>query len=103
MPPCSERPLYLSGTVYTHMKTHLTFFYIFFLLTAFTSQANRGFEKKMQRADQLYTSGSYGSALDLYLEIYSSDSSNCELNYKIGDCYLRTEKSSANAEKYLKK
>src|SRR5262245_49321045 len=64
---------------------------------------NRDFERKLERADLLYRNGNYHAALKMYLELYRSDSANCNLCYKIGVCYLKSEKNSPDALPFFKK
>jgi outer membrane protein OmpA-like peptidoglycan-associated protein len=50
----------------------------------------KGTEKKMNRATELYVNGNYKEALAVFLQVYKTDTSNSNLCYKIGACYLNT-------------
>jgi outer membrane protein OmpA-like peptidoglycan-associated protein len=60
-------------------------------------------DKRLIRAEELYSGGSYASALSAFLEVYSLDSLNFRLCYRIGECYLKTGSSSPRAEYYLRR
>lgn len=62
---------------------------------------NKGIDKQFVRAEELYTAGSYRSALTLFLELYPLDSLNSYLCYRIGECYLKTGTSNEKAEYFL--
>lgn len=69
----------------------------------FYSFNKRDYERKFERAQNLYTNGNYSDALRMYLEIFKNDSTNCNLCYKIGACYLKTEHEQKKALRFLKK
>lgn len=48
----------------------------------------KAYEKKLERADELYKGGSFANALPLYLELFEADSANMNVSYKIGSIYL---------------
>jgi outer membrane protein OmpA-like peptidoglycan-associated protein len=64
---------------------------------------SRDFEKKFDRAEVLYKGGNFSNALPMYLELYRSDSTNFNICYKLGACYLRTGKSYDKAVHFLEK
>ena len=45
-------------------------------------------KKKFTEAEYLFLDEEYSNALPLYLALYNQDSTNANLNYKIGLCYL---------------
>src|SRR5690606_26223544 len=63
----------------------------------------RDFERKLERANLYYSNGNYQAALKMYLELYKSDSSNCNLCYKIGVCYLKTDRRGQEALPFFQK
>src|SRR6478735_5975141 len=65
--------------------------------------SSKGLERKYERAEELYSGGSFAIALPMYLELYMADSSNLNICYRLGDCYLKTGASSKKAEYYLQK
>jgi outer membrane protein OmpA-like peptidoglycan-associated protein len=81
--------------------------YVCLALTGLDAMAgggnNRDFERKLERADLLFRNGNYSAALKMYLDLYTNDSSNCNINYKIGVCYIKTEKNSSDALPYFQK
>src|SRR5437868_4330934 len=87
--------------------TALSFGFLLFLhsqnILAFNPINTRGYEKKFERAEQLYKGGSYVNALSVYLELYASDSTNMNVCYKTGDCYLKTGNGFKKAISYLAK
>jgi outer membrane protein OmpA-like peptidoglycan-associated protein len=87
------------------MKKIITVFLIAFLInaTALAARGIRGFDRKLERAEELYHGGSFYNALTAYLELYKADSSNCNISYRLGDCYLKTGGSPKKALYYLKK
>lgn len=60
-------------------------------------------KKKFFNADKAFDFGDYLNARVLYLELYQLDSTNGELNYKIGVCSFEMKKFRKEAMKYLKK
>lgn len=64
---------------------------------------SREFLKKFERANVLYDGANYADALQLYLELYSLDSTNLNLCYKIGACYLKHGKQHKKAAVFLEK
>lgn len=82
------------------MKTVLIFLN---LTIACSLSAGSGNERVLQRAIELYNGGSYHNALKMYLDIWATDSSNSQVAFRIGACYLKTGLSSKKAEHYLRK
>lgn len=52
-------------------------------------------------ANSFYTEGDYYSALDAYLNIYKTNPKSTEVNYRLGICYLSTNKDKSKAIPYL--
>jgi outer membrane protein OmpA-like peptidoglycan-associated protein len=65
--------------------------------------SSKGMDRKFERAEELFNGGSFSSALPFYVELYSADSSNLNICYKIGSCYLKMGKDTKRAEYFLKK
>ena len=57
---------------------------------------------EMKRADNLYRLNKFDKALEAYLSIYKSDKENDLVNYRIGNCYLKSIEK-AKALPYLEK
>lgn len=70
-----------------------------------TSFSSTGKEsgKKLERAETLYDGGNYADALPVFLELYAADSSNSNICYKVGSCYLKTGHQHMQATYFLKK
>lgn len=86
------------------MKTRIKFVIIFSFFT-WCGYGSQGKEsgKKFERAQSLYMGGNYADALTLFLELYKADSSNANICYKIGHCYLKSGRQNKNAVYYLQK
>jgi outer membrane protein OmpA-like peptidoglycan-associated protein len=67
------------------------------------SAGGRDFDKKLDRAEGLYHGGHFSNALPVYLELFKSDSTNLNVCYKIGACYLKTGIQHGKAIYYLEK
>jgi outer membrane protein OmpA-like peptidoglycan-associated protein len=59
--------------------------------------------RKYIRAKDLFESGNYAEALKIYLDLYLKDSSNCNISYKVGTCYLNTGKDAKRALFFLQR
>ncbi len=58
-------------------------------------------KKKYSDAEFHVASNNYALALPLYLEVFTSDPSNANLNYKIGICYLKSVSEKNKAVPFL--
>jgi hypothetical protein len=67
------------------------------------AQDKKGFDRNMDKANDLYDYGDYKNALSTYEEIYSQDSSNPRINYKIGSCLFFLKKNKKEALRYMQK
>jgi outer membrane protein OmpA-like peptidoglycan-associated protein len=78
---------------------------ILFFLTICTSafSQSREYREKFTQGNYLVLEQNYQLALDYYLEAYKIDSSNSNINYKIGMCYLQTATQKNAALPYLQK
>ncbi|MBA3664925.1 MAG: PD40 domain-containing protein [Bacteroidetes bacterium] len=83
----------------------LRFIFLFCVVFELQSFAFKGkeYDKKFEQAEILYQGGNYYNALPVYLELFSADSSNSNISYKIGSCYLKSGYQHRNAIYYLKK
>lgn len=61
------------------------------------------FTLKFEKANEVYKAGNFFEALPMYLELYKSDSTNSNICYLVGDCYLRARNAKANSLPYLEK
>ena len=69
---------------------------------AITSQ-NSKFKEKFTEGNFLLLEKNYQMALRNFLEAYAIDSSNCNLDYKIGICYLNLSSEKEKALSFLEK
>lgn len=101
------------------MKT-LSFHFCIFLLSGYSSIAqnnNEVFAKDFNRAEkifskvyqdgkdeaQTYSKGGYSAALPIFLRLYKLDSTNKNIAFKLGVCYLSSRKERALAIPYFLK
>jgi hypothetical protein len=70
-------------------QTACIFFFLISSITVTFSQT-REYREKFTQGNYLVLEQNYLLALDYYLEAYKIDSSNCNINYKVGMCYLKT-------------
>ena len=63
------------------------FFSIFFLISTY-AQENKGLQDTFLEAEFFFMNEDYSDALTYYLQLYESLPDNCNLAYRIGDCYL---------------
>ncbi len=83
----------------------------FFSILTFSSFAQLGektvlnmlYNTKFTEGNYLILEENYPQALKVFLEAYKIDSTNSNINYKIGYCYLKTESSKALSLHYLAK
>lgn len=61
------------------------------------------FNIKFEAAQALFEDSSYSDALPIYLELYKLDSTNANINYKVGVCYLKARQGRSKAARYLEK
>ncbi|PLX02520.1 MAG: hypothetical protein C0594_11860, partial [Marinilabiliales bacterium] len=65
------------------------------------AQNDRSFIKKLEEADYYFSYDSYYDAFPIYLDLYYSDSSDTDINFKLGVCYFFTVRDFTGAKKYL--
>lgn len=63
----------------------------------------RSYREKFTQGNYLILEQNYELALDYFLEAYKIDSSNANINYKIGLCYLQTATQKKQALPFLKR
>ena len=67
------------------------------------AQNKKAFEIKFLSANEVYQAGNYFQALPMYLGLYHEDTTNANINYLVGSCYLKAESGKANAAPYLER
>jgi hypothetical protein len=60
-------------------------------------------ENLLFKADKAFDMGDYYAALNIYKQIYPSDSNDSELNYKLGICSFELKKYRTDSKKYFDK
>jgi outer membrane protein OmpA-like peptidoglycan-associated protein len=65
--------------------------------------AQKNAETKFNNANEAYKAGNFFEALPMYLALYQNDSSNANVCYLVGDCYLKARGGKAKAIPYLEK
>lgn len=78
------------------------YFTLLFSVNLF-SQINNDFKVLFERAKTVSKEGNYYAALPIYLELHRIDSTNANINYLIGDCYLRARSGKAKSLLYLER
>ncbi|HET6227816.1 MAG TPA: hypothetical protein VFF27_16145, partial [Bacteroidia bacterium] len=80
----------------------LIFFFVIASVTVTFSQTKE-YREKFTQGNFLVLEQNYLLALDYYLEAYRIDSSNANINYKVGLCYLKTPTQKNLALPFLQK
>jgi len=80
----------------------LIFFFLISSIT-FTFSQTKDYREKFTQGNYLVLEQNYLLALDYYLEAYKIDSSNSNINYKVGMCYLKTPTQKNLALPFLQK
>lgn len=68
-----------------------------------SAQNNNGFQSKFKKAKEVHKEGDCYAALPLYIELYKTDTTNANICYLVGDCYLKARSGKAKALPYLEK
>ncbi|HEX8515516.1 MAG TPA: OmpA family protein [Bacteroidia bacterium] len=84
------------------MKTKLLTIFLFINVSLVIGRET-DFNLKFERARESYKAGNFFEALPMYLELYNSDTTNANMSYMVGDCYMRARSGKANALPYLEK
>ncbi|MCW3085178.1 MAG: hypothetical protein JWP12_2544 [Bacteroidetes bacterium] len=85
------------------MKLRILLFLMFATVTNTFAKTGGDFEVKFNKAAEIYKTADYPNALLMYMELYRSDSSNANIAYFVGDCYLKGMSGRARAVPYLEK
>jgi tetratricopeptide (TPR) repeat protein len=76
---------------------------LMFISTCFSQLNTRENKKLFLKADKDYDFGDYLNASLIYEKLYAVDSTNNELNYKLGVCYFSIRKDRPASKKYFEK
>ncbi|MBK9671468.1 MAG: hypothetical protein IPO70_04285 [Bacteroidetes bacterium] len=74
---------------------------LLFLVISFGMIKAQSNAKKYSDADFHLLNKNYALALPLYLDVLSSDATNCNLNYKVGVCYLNSASTENKKKLFL--
>ncbi len=85
------------------MKKQFLLFTMCISLSGLIAQNQNNFKAKFDKVTGIYSAGNYFEALPLYLELYKGDTTNSNLAYLVGDCYLRARSGKARAVPYLER
>ncbi|MDF2438417.1 MAG: hypothetical protein K0Q95_2793 [Bacteroidota bacterium] len=81
------------------MKSRLILLILLLNISSFAGK-NRD-NSKFERANETYKAGNFFEALPLYLELYKADTTNANISYLVGDCYLKGRNGKASALPFL--
>ncbi len=80
----------------------LLFIFIFSLIINFSiGQTKADYRQQFIEGNRLILEGNYTQALKLFLKAYNIDSSNANIQYKVGFCYLKTPNEKSKSLHYL--
>jgi len=86
------------------MKKHILFTFPIWLLFNYSLTAQKAdYRAKFTEGNYLILEGNYTQALKNFQEAYRIDSSNANINYKLGFCYLKSATEKGKALQYLEK
>lgn len=77
--------------------------FLAFALQSLILSAQKDFDVKFKKVEEILKEKKYDQALAMYLELYNSDTSNANLAYKVGECYLQSIGRKEKAVPYLEK
>ncbi len=84
-------------------KIILTIFFTISLSINLFCQTDNEFKTLFNKAKESCKGGDYYAALPMYMELLKTDTANANINYLIGDCYLRARSGKAKSLPYLKR
>src|SRR3989344_6658362 len=80
---------------------------LFFSLAIFNvslkAQGKADYRQKFTEGNYLILEGNYALALQNFKEAYAIDSTNANINFKVGLCYMKSETEKSKALYYLEK
>ncbi|MCD6017300.1 MAG: hypothetical protein K0S53_421 [Bacteroidetes bacterium] len=83
------------------MKTRILAVALVLSLSTLFAQNKSDFDQKFETAYTVYKEGNFFEVLPMYLELYRKDSTNANINFLIGNCYLEARSGKAKAIPYL--
>ncbi len=86
------------------MRNFLIFLILILSFNSYSQEVNKKeFKRYFQDAEYFFLFEDYTTALPIYLKLYEMDSTNANVNYRIGICYTEDKLNAHHAIKYLKK
>ncbi len=86
------------------MRKFIIFLILLLNISSYSQEINKKeFKKYFQDAEYFFLFEDYSTALPIYLKIYEMDSTNANVNYRIGICYTEDKLNAHHAIKYLNK
>ncbi|MCC6838028.1 MAG: PD40 domain-containing protein [Bacteroidia bacterium] len=85
------------------MKQGLLLIFLFIASISFSQGDKSAYREKFNQGNLLILEENYEMALSYFLEAYAIDSSNANINYKVGFCYLQSANQKNKALPFLKK
>jgi outer membrane protein OmpA-like peptidoglycan-associated protein len=103
----TTKTLYLSGAIRTNffMKAKLFLFLFFYcIFNSLFSQGDKSeYREHFSQGNLLILEQNYPLALKHFLDAYRIDSTNANINYKLGFCYLQSATEKSKALPFLEK
>ncbi|MBL7889098.1 MAG: PD40 domain-containing protein [Bacteroidia bacterium] len=85
------------------MKQRLLLTFLFITSVCFSQGDKSAYREKFTQGNLLILEENYEMALAYFLEAYAIDSSNANINYKVGFCYLQSANQKSKALPFLRK
>lgn len=84
-------------------KSLVLFFSLVLFNVSLKAQGKADYRLKFTEGNYLILEGNYGLALQSFKEAYAIDSTNANINFKVGLCYMKSETEKNKALYYLEK
>ncbi|MBN8697524.1 MAG: PD40 domain-containing protein [Bacteroidetes bacterium] len=85
------------------MKQRLLLIFLFITSVCFSQGDKSAYREKFTQGNLLILEENYEMALAYFLEAYAIDSTNANINYKVGFCYLQSANQKNKALPFLRK
>lgn len=98
----------MGGTIFYQnarnmQKILALFFFVFIFNVSLVGQGKADYRQKFTEGNYLILEGNYALALQNFKAAYAIDSSNANINFKIGLCYMKSETEKSKALLFLEK
>lgn len=85
------------------MKKKYLLLLLSLLVGGLFASTKKDFIENFDKASSQYKAGNYYEALPLFLELYNLDTTNSNINYLVGACYMKARSRKARAIIHLEK